>query len=177
MPQTRTASAARRAAPLSRLTPSSDAAIDPIEGLCSRADMLFRASAECLHQHDRYARLVQHEVLDGEQKGARQLVQLCDEMLAGAVASYQKWSHVRPTGDIAWWHAANGLWMAAREFGRRCDTSARAARAMGTSIADLGELTCDFDLEASALLGLRVAVDAYRKTRPGAALSGVTPKP
>ena len=175
MPQTRTASAARRAASLTR-PQIAETTTDPIEGLRSRADMLFRASAECLHQHDRYARLVEHEVLEGEQKGARQLVQLCDEMLAGAVASYQKWSHVRPIGDIAWWRAANGLWMAAREFGRRCDTSARAARNMGNTIADLGELACDFDLEASALLGLRVAVDAYRKARPAAALSGVTPK-
>jgi hypothetical protein len=175
MPQTRTAPAARRAVKTSRPSFPSETA-DPIAGLRERADMLYRAAAECLHQHDRYARLVGHEVLDGEQKGAQQLVRLCDEMLSGAVASYQKWCHVRPTGDAGWWHAANGLWMAAREFGRRCDTSARATRAMGNTAADLGEIACDFDLEASALLGLRVAVDAYRKARPEAALAGITPK-
>lgn len=174
MPQTRTASLARRT--VRPMRPTTVEVGDPVEGLRGRADMLFRAAAECLHQRDRYARLVEHEVLEGEQRGARQIVELCDEMLAAAVASYQKWSHVRPTGEIAWWHAANGLWMAAREFARRCDCSTRAARSMGNTIADLGELACDFDLEASALLGLRVAVEAYRKARPAAALSGVTPR-
>ena len=153
-----------------------DGAESPIEGLRARADMLFRAAAECLHQHDRYARFVEHEVLEGEQQGAQQLVRLCDEMLAGAVASYEKWCHLRPDGDAPWWRAANTLWMSAREFGRRCDCSERTARRGGNTAADFAQLACDFDLEASALLGLRVAVDAYRKARPEAALAGVTPK-
>ena len=198
MPQTRTAAAARRAEKSPRTASSKSATkaatngrvksgsngaapdeptepTDPVEGLRMRADMLFRAAAECLHQHDRYARFVEHEVLDGEQKGAQQLVRLCDEMLAGAVGSYEKWCHVRPNGDAPWWRAANTLWMAARELGRRCDCSDKAAKRSGKSAADFGELACDFDLEASALLGLRVAVDGYRKARPEAALAGVTP--
>jgi hypothetical protein len=157
-------------------TSPDDPAENPIEGLRARADMLFRAAAECLHQHDRYSRFVEHEVLEGEQKGAQQLVRLCDEMLAGAVASYEKWCHLRPDGDAPWWRAANTLWMAAREFGRRCDCSDRTARRGGNTARDFAQLACDFDLEASALLGLRVAVDAYRKSRPEAALAGVTPK-
>jgi hypothetical protein len=195
MPQIRTAAAARRAEKSPRTASARSATsaamrggsngaspddtpepMDPVEGLRMRADMLFRAAAECLHQHDRYARFVDHEVLDGEQKGAQQLVRLCDEMLTAAVGSYQKWCHIRPDGDAPWWRAANTLWMAARELGRRCDCSDRAAKRTGKTAADFGELACDFDLEASALLGLRVAVDGYRKARPEAALAGVTPK-
>jgi hypothetical protein len=195
MPQTRTAAAARRAEKSTRDAASRNVTRgaakaatngaspdgagepeNPVEGLRMRADMLFRAAAECLHQHDRYARFVGHEVLDGEQKGAQQLVRLCDEMLAAAVGSYEKWCHVRPDGDAPWWRPANTLWMAAREFARRCDCTERAAKRTGKTAADFGELACDFDLEASALLGLRVAVDGYRKSRPEAALAGVTPK-
>jgi len=181
MTHARTAAAARRADKSPRAASSNGTgpagSTDPVEGLRARADMLFRAAAECLHQHDRYSRFVEHEVLDGEQKGAQQLVRLCDEMLSGAVSSYEKWCHVRPdNGDASWWRPANALWMAARELARRCDCSDKAARRAGNTATDFGELACDFDLEASALLGLRVAVEEYRKARPEAALAGVTPK-
>jgi hypothetical protein len=59
--------------------------------------------------------------------------------------------------------------MASREFARRQRTSSRAARDLGDgkhSTERLGELTLDYDLEASALLALKHAAESYRKLRP-----------
>jgi hypothetical protein len=62
--------------------------------------------------------------------------------------------------------------MASREYARRQRTSKRAGRELGDgkhSTERLGELTLDYDLEASALLLLRQATDGYRRVRPQAA--------
>ena len=104
------------------------------------------------------------------------LATLCDDALAELAAEYEAGAgRTRPAGDDAsWhaaWHAANGLWLACREFGRRARTSARAGRHMGDQgdRARLAELTVDYDLEASALLLLKQAADAYRRARPASA--------
>ena len=70
------------------------------------------------------------------------------------------------------WRAANGLWMASREYARRQRTSIRAARGIadtGEHSTRLAEIAVDYDLEASALLLLKQATETYRKTRPDAA--------
>ena len=70
----------------------------------------------------------------------------------------------------ALWHATNTLWHASREYARRhqsCEETA-AARMTNHSSEKLGELTMEYELAASALLGLRQAIDSYRKLRPEA---------
>ena len=71
--------------------------------------------------------------------------------------------------DEAYWHAANGMWHAAREYCRRnadCDV---ATFKPGKHSSDkLGELTLEYELAASALLGLKTAMADYKKLRPDA---------
>jgi hypothetical protein len=82
---------------------------------------------------------------------------------------------LRPNGsaDEEWWHRANALWHASREYGRRqtcCERQSRRAKGELRRGPDgLADLVLQYDLEASALLALRHAADAYRKTRPQAA--------
>ena len=88
---------------------------------------------------------------------------------AAPLAAAEPESH----GDEAWWHRANGLWHAAREYARRhqgCDDASRKLR--NHSPEALGELAMEYDLEASAVLALRHAAQAYCKVRPQAALNG-----
>ncbi|MFI5245082.1 MAG: hypothetical protein ACHQQR_07655, partial [Gemmatimonadales bacterium] len=66
------------------------------------------------------------------------------------------------------WRAANTLWHASREYARRhrsCD-SLTMKRSKHSS-DKLGEITLEYELEASALLALRQAIAAYRKLQPG----------
>jgi hypothetical protein len=134
-----------------------------------RADALCRCAAECCRQHERFAHLVQLGALREEQRAARTLVALCDDALAELATCYEKAADkAHPSGDDACWHAANGLWLASREYARRTRTSARAARALVErgDRSQLAELALDYDLEASALLLLKQATEAYRKARP-----------
>jgi hypothetical protein len=137
-----------------------------------RADALCRAAAECCRQHERLAHLVKVRALPAEQRAAQTQVALCDETLADLASAYEcAAGKAHPAGGDACWHAANGLWLASREYARRTRTSARAARDIGErhERADLAELALDYDLEASALLLLKQATEAYRRARPGVA--------
>ena len=135
------------------------------------ADALCRCATECCRQHERLAHLVKLGALAAEQRAAQTLVTICDDALADLAAVYEKAagrSHAESTD--ACWHAANGLWLASREFARRTRTSDRAARGLverGDQRTQFAELALDYDLEASALLLLKQATDAYRKARPG----------
>lgn len=134
------------------------------------ADSLYRAAAECGRQHKRYARLGDDASTELEQRAALEVVCLCDEALAKAVAGYEKAAgKVVGHDDSAWWHKGNMLWHASREYTRHhafCDNVARRIDAHGPD--KLGEMAVEFDLEASALLALRMAVDSYRAVRPEA---------
>lgn len=136
-----------------------------------RADALCRCAMECCRQRERLAHLGKLGALPAEQRAAQTLVTLCDEALADLVGAYERAAHrAHPSRDDACWHAANGLWMAGREFARRARTSTRAGRNMGDhgDRAQLAELALDYDLEASALLLLKQATEAYRRARPEA---------
>ena len=75
-----------------------------------------------------------------------------------------------------WWHRANNLWQACREYARRHSLSDRASDEFRAhDAAKLTALGVEYELEASALLALQHAVDAYRKLRPEADL-GATPR-
>lgn len=152
--------------------------LDPVDAFYTGADALYRCAVECCRQHERVADLARRGALGPEQRAARALASLCDDALDDLSAGYERAAtKARPTrGDAAGdacWHAANGLWLAARELTRRHRTSARASKGIGErgdrSSARLAELALDYDLEASALLLLKQGVETYRKTRPGAA--------
>jgi hypothetical protein len=133
------------------------------------ADALCRCAMECCRQRERLAHLVKLGATVAEQRAAYAMVAQCDELMAELAEGYQRAAgRAHPTGGDACWHAANGLWLAAREFARRTRTSARASRGIGErgDRTQLAELALDYDLEASALLLLKQATEAYRKARP-----------
>ena len=153
--------------------PAADSGRDPNAAFYQRADALYRCAVECCRQHERLARLVKDDdAMPAEQRAAQSLVRLADEALIDLAAAYEKTAcKTHPDGDAACWHAANGLWMASREYARRQRTSQLAGRGLGDGASHssdrLGELTLDYDLEASALLLLKQATETYRKARPG----------
>ena len=147
--------------------------LSPIEAICAKADTLFRSACECCRQHERLARMVEISTVDAEQRTTTELVKLCDAALAKAAAAYEKCTaRAHPNGDDeAWWQRANALWHASREYIRRhtmCEKESR--RAEERSSARLGELQLDYELEASALLAMQQALEAYKKVRPSAAV-------
>jgi len=140
------------------------------KSLVQSADMLYRAAAECHRQHIRHARLVERGAIDEEQQSALEMAYLCDDFLGTAMVSYEKAKgHSDEHADDEWWHKANMLWHASREYVRRHANCDGMSKKVGRQSPNrLGELTMSFDLEASALLALRMAADSYRKARPEA---------
>ena len=141
--------------------------------LLATADALFRFANECCRQHRRYARLIDRDVDESEQEGALRLVETCDALLAEMIEAYAAAARGQSRNGDLWWHRANGLWQASREFARRhswCDRSSRELSAAAPST--LARLALEYDLEASALLLLHQAIDAYREARPEAELKG-----
>lgn len=136
--------------------------------LMDKADALYRAASECHRQHTRYSKLVETRAPEEEQREALEMAYICDDSLASAMTAYEKAKgHSDGHTGEPWWHKGNMLWHASREYIRRhacCDgLSARLGRQSPTRLA---ELTLSFDLEASALLSLRMAADSYRTARP-----------
>ena len=146
--------------------------------ICDKADVLFRSAAECCRQHRRYARLVEMETDESEQRAALKLVAASDEQLAHAASAYES-SCMKANGERRdeWWHKANNLWHACREYARRHSASDRASGEFRAHNASkLASLAVEYDLEASALLALQQSVDAYRKLRPEADWATPTPR-
>lgn len=158
------------AAKAARPTPTS--VKTPVEAVRDCADALFRAADECCYQHDRISRILGKASVEAELESAQKMCELCDKSLRSLSAAYEGASaNVRPTGgDEAWWKSANAVWLASKEFLRRhrgCDIASRQLKEHGPG--RLGELYTEYELEASALLGLRHASEAYRRARPAAA--------
>jgi hypothetical protein len=141
--------------------------------ICDKADILFRSAAECCRQHRRYARLIEMGTDETEQIAALRLVAASDEQLTLAAAAYES-SCMTVNGERRddWWHKANNLWHACREYARRHSLSDSASGEFRAhDVTKLTSLGVEYELEASALLALQHAVDAYRKLRPEADLS------
>jgi hypothetical protein len=136
--------------------------------LVDKADALYRAASECHRQHTRYSSLVENRATQEEQREALEMAYICDDSLATAMTAYENAKgHSDGHAGEQWWHRGNMLWHASREYIRRhanCDGLAR--RLSRQSPTRLAELALSFDLEASALLSLRMAADAYRTARP-----------
>jgi hypothetical protein len=142
-----------------------------VEAVRDAADVLFRAAVECCHQHDRISRISAKTAVEEELEAAQLACKVCDDTLRDRSEAYERVSaDVRPTGaDEGWWRRANGLWLASREYLRRnlgCDVSSKELKEHGPD--RLNELQTEYELEASALLALRHAADAYRQDRPTA---------
>ena len=140
----------------------------------TQADRMYRAALECVRQRQRYAKLVDSAVQEEEQLGALRIACICDEVLVAGVRAYEEIAgSVATHREEEWWHKANSLWHASREYNRRHeDCDARSRRFTDHSPARLAELTMEYDLEASALLALHQAVTAYRKCVPDAEVDG-----
>ena len=146
--------------------------------ICEKADILFRSAAECCRQHRRYARLIEMNTEEIEQRAALRLVAASDETLVEAASAYET-SCVTVNGERRddWWHKANNLWHACREYARRHSLSDRASGEFRAhDVTKLASLGIEYELEASALLAMQHAVDAYRKLRPEADWNLTSPR-
>ncbi len=131
------------------------------------AEMLHRVALESCGRHHRYAEQVKRGAPENEQKAALSAVRECDEILDEAVDLYElacleETNHA----DDAWWHRANMVWRAAKEY-LRYGSARPAGFENGHSRANLRDLNIGYELEASALLRLRHATDSYRASRAG----------
>jgi hypothetical protein len=155
--------------PTPRRPAGADAPANPLALARARADALYRAAIECCRQHDRSAKLFGNSEEELEHKHADALCAMCDGSLAELADAYgQAAAQLHPSDDEAWWHKANSLWHASREYARRhagCDSLAKRMASKHSS-EQLGTMQMEYELEASALLALRQAAEAYRKTRP-----------
>lgn len=133
------------------------------------AELLQGVALESCGRHHRYADLMKRGAPKSEQKAALTAVQECDEILDEAVDLYElacleETNHA----DDAWWHKANMVWRAAKEYLRHNVASRRSTRFdNGHSRHHLRELSIEYELEASALLRLRHATDSYKAVRAG----------
>ncbi len=135
------------------------------------ADALCRAARESCQQHVRLSRLLALGAEDVEFQGAAHIAGLSDQMLSDATMRYElAATDGRGKEPEDWWRAANALWMASREYTRRCAASdAAGARFKRHGTAQLGELTLDYELEMSARMALKQACTAYGALRPDTA--------
>ena len=142
---------------------------DPVTTVRDRADALYRTAVECCRQHDRAARLHQVSEPGIEHRQVDAMCTMCDGSLTELAEAYAAAASEAPHhGDEAWWHKANGLWHASREYARRhAGSDALSGKVSAKHRPDqLGTMQMEYELEASALLALRHAADAYRKARP-----------
>lgn len=148
-----------------------DAPFFPLDLLRARADRLARMAAEACRLHQQCAKLAERDDADpAELLSMLELTAVADRLLGEAATAYEKAGTKRPLdGDAAdWWRQANALWLAAREHVRRHSLGDRLSKRAGVepSPGRLTELHVEFSLEASALLSLRQAAEAYCRVRP-----------
>lgn len=159
----------KRRAPVRRDTAETRS---PVLAVRDAADALFRAAIECCHQHDRVSRVHEKSAVPEELQSAQEACTHCDEALERLASAYEETAaDVHPTGDDeGWWHRANALWLASREYLRRnggCDAASREFK--DHSPERLEALHTEYELEKSALLALKHASEAYKRDRPAAA--------
>jgi hypothetical protein len=170
MPKSRTVPPDSRPAPDVTLRESTETR-SPVHMTRDAADALYRAACECCHQHDRVARILARSSDDDELASAQELCAQSHASLVQQAKSYEKTAGgIRPDGaDEQWWHLANALWLASREYVRRNSCGNAASREFKQHDRErLGALHAEYELEASALLALKQAADAYRQSRPDA---------
>jgi hypothetical protein len=131
------------------------------------SDTLARTAAETCRQHERLSKLIALAVSTNELQAAHAMVDTIDLALAEAVKDFEKKCAKVPVaeaGDVR--TTANAMWLAAREYLRRHSIAERASRLITQGDDTLGDLHFEYELEASALLGLKQATNNYQKLRP-----------
>jgi hypothetical protein len=128
---------------------------------------MFRAAMECIRQRERYARLVASGAPDLEQLAVLRVVAVCDEILSEAMVAFEKLAGDAAPGHDEWRRQANALWHASREYRRR-QTSTRDGKPISSSGrgAKLQMLAMEYDLEASTLLAMKLALGGFRQICP-----------
>ncbi|MBA3854551.1 MAG: hypothetical protein C0503_09055 [Gemmatimonas sp.] len=126
-------------------------------------DALFRAAQECCHQHERIAALIKLAADDQEFAAAWGMADLAESQLVARTAAYEEIAAAgRGAESEDWWHRANALWMACREYGRRYAASADAAtRRKRHTAAELSEIAVEYELEVSARMAVKQAIKNY----------------
>lgn len=153
-----------RSATARALADDAEAAPGPLD--C--CDALARTAAETCRQHERLGRLSALGVAKTELGAAHAMVDTIDLALAETVRDFEKVCGKGAGSDSAEVRAAaNTMWLAAREYLRRHSIAEKASRQLTQHDADvLGDLHFEYELEASALLGLKQATATYQKLRP-----------
>jgi hypothetical protein len=149
------------------------------EGMSSRHDLdrsfgqrqqsaLARTASETCRQHERLARLNTLSVAKSELGAAQAMVDNIDLALAECVRDFEKTcAKATISDDASVRQAANAMWLAAREYLRRHSIAEKASRQLTQhDVEKLGDLQLEYELEASALLGLKHAMSTYQKLRP-----------
>lgn len=131
------------------------------------ADAVHRAAMECCHQHDRLATLNSVDADEAEFNAAWEVAELCESHLAERTDAYEDIAQLgRGKESEEYWHAANGLWAACREYVRRhaaSNGSATGRRRHGA--AELNEIAMDYELELSARMNVKQAMEKYGAVR------------
>lgn len=131
-------------------------------------DALARTASETCRQHERLARLNALSVAKSELGAAQAMVDNIDLALAECVRDFEKTcAKATISDDAGIRQAANAMWLAAREYLRRHSIAEKASRQLTQhDVEKLGDLQLEYELEASALLGLKHAMSTYQKSRP-----------
>jgi hypothetical protein len=139
----------------------------PSDSACGAADALLRAAAECARQHERLGRSLERACSDVELQHIAELTTLSDTHLQAMTVAYETTATAAPEAkDEAWWHAANALWHASREYARRNAGTNHVSRLAGKhSKEKLSELAMEYELERSALMAVKRAVAEYKAVR------------
>jgi len=141
--------------------------MDAKAALSEIAELLSAAATKSCGAHRRYSELVKAGSHVAEQKTALKGLRAVDEILDEAVDLYEVACLQDPNhGDDPWWHRANMVWRTAKEYLRHQVASNRLTRwGSDHGHAELRELNIEYELEASALLRMRHAVDLYQVGR------------
>lgn len=127
-------------------------------------DAMHRAAVECCHQHERISALIKLEADDQEFASAWDMADLAEQQMALRTSSYEEIAVAgRGAESEDWWHRANALWMACREYSRRYSASADAAsRRKRHTEKEFAEIAVEYELEVSARLAVKQALRAYQ---------------
>lgn len=142
----------------------------PVE---AAADALYRSAAEAARQHERVTKLNERGAHHSEMAEATTLREVSHRHLRARAELYEVAASVGK-GDHGddYWHAANALWHAARDYCRRAGEGDEAAGKLKKhSSEQLNALAMDYELEGSALLAMRNTMAAYKKLRPNVTLA------
>lgn len=126
-------------------------------------DALYRAAQECCHQHERIGALIKVGADDQEFEAAWAMADMAEAQMGKRTEAYEAIAGAgRGAEPEDWWHRANALWMACREYARRYAASADAAsRRKRHTAAQLGEIAVEYELEISARMAVKQAMKEY----------------